>query len=47
MSKREEIFNNNIGLVHRVINSNYSWTKVSQYKDDVFNEITKHRADKI
>ena len=38
MSKREEIFNNNIGLVHRVINSNYSWTKTSQYKDDVFNE---------
>ena len=37
-SKREQIFNNNIGLVHRVINSNYSWTKVSQYKDDVFNE---------
>ena len=38
MSKRNEIFNNNIGLVHRVINSNYSWTKTSQYKDDVFNE---------
>ena len=38
MSKRNEIFNNNIGLVHRVINSNYGWTKTSQYKDDVFNE---------
>ena len=38
MSKREEIFNSNIGLVHRVINSNYGWTKASQYKDDVFNE---------
>ena len=38
MSKRNEIFNDNIGLVHRVINSNYGWTKTSQYKDDVFNE---------
>ena len=37
-SKREQIFHDNIGLVHRVINSNYGWTKVSQYKDDVFNE---------
>ena len=37
-SKREQVFHDNIGLVHRVINSNYSWTKTSQYKDDVFNE---------
>ena len=37
-SKREEIFNNNVGLIYRVISDNYSWVKTSQWYDDVFNE---------
>ena len=38
MKTKEELFNENIGLVYKVINNNFACFKVGEFYEDIFNE---------